>query len=93
MAVVRIPPVLRTHTGGAREVEVSGVTVDEALSSLATTFPTLREQLFVGDELQRYVNVYVNDQDIQYLERLQTPVGPNDTVILLPAMAGGAPIA
>jgi molybdopterin converting factor small subunit len=90
MAHVRVPPVLRSHTGGAREVEASGATVQETLTNLAESYPSLREQLFDGDEIKRYLNVYVNDQDIQYLEKMQTPVADGDTVILLPAMAGGS---
>ena len=89
MSNVRIPPVLRTHTGGSREVEAEGATVGDVLASLTSEYPGLREQLFEGESLQRYVNVYVNDEDIQYLERLATPVGPKDTVVILPAMAGG----
>ena len=58
-------------------------------ANLTSNYPGLREQLFEGDALQRYVNVYVNDEDIQYLEKLATPVGPKDTVVILPAMAGG----
>jgi sulfur-carrier protein len=89
MSSVRIPPVLRAHTGGSREVAADGDTVGTVLANLTTEFPGLREQLFEGDALQRYVNVYVNDEDIQYLEKLATPVGPKDTVVILPAMAGG----
>lgn len=89
MSTVRIPPVLRPHAGGAKTLRASGSTVDEVLRGVAVEYPELGGQLFDGDELHRYVNVYVNDQDIQYLQRLETPVGENDTVIILPAMAGG----
>lgn len=89
MSNVRIPPVLRAHTGGSREVEADGDTVGTVLANLTSDYPGLRDQLFEGDALQRYVNVYVNDEDIQYLEKLATPVGPKDTVVILPAMAGG----
>jgi sulfur-carrier protein len=89
MSNVRIPPVLRAHTGGSREVTAEGDTVGTVLINLTSNYPELREQLFEGDALQRYVNVYVNDEDIQYLDKLATPVGPNDTVVILPAMAGG----
>lgn len=90
MSTVRIPPVLRSQTGGAREVQTSGSTVKEVLTDLAQQYPSLKGQLFQDGQLQRYVNVYVNDQDIQYLQRLDTPVGAEDTVIILPAMAGGS---
>lgn len=90
MSTVRVPPVLRPHTGGARDVEARGSTVREVLDSLADAYPALRGQLFENGNLQRYVNVYVNDQDIQYLRKLDTPVSDADTVIILPAMAGGS---
>lgn len=90
MSTVRVPPVLRQHTGGTRDVEASGETVGDALKDLARQYPGLESQLFSDGDLQRYVNVYVNDQDIQYLQKLDTPVASDDTIILLPAMAGGA---
>ena len=90
MSTVRIPPVLRQQTGGSKDVEAEGQTVGEVLRDLTARYPTLTSHLFDGDELQRYVNIYLNDQDIQYLQRLATPVGASDTVIILPAMAGGA---
>jgi len=90
MSTVRVPPVLRQQTGGAREIEVDGSTVGEALRSLVRRHPSLREALFQGDELQPFVNVYLNDEDIQYLEKLDTPLSPRDTILLLPAMAGGS---
>lgn len=89
MSTVRIPPVLRKQTGGAKEVEAEGGTVRDVLQSLAQQYPALRDQLFQDGNLQRYVNVFVNDQDVQYLQQLDTPVSPQDTVIILPAMAGG----
>jgi molybdopterin converting factor small subunit len=89
MSKVRIPPVLRQQTGGSREVVADGNTVGEVLRSLAERFPPLRDQLFEDGQLRRYINVFVNDQDIQYLQKLETEVSPHDTVIILPAMAGG----
>ncbi|MFI5227236.1 MAG: ubiquitin-like small modifier protein 1 [Candidatus Limnocylindrales bacterium] len=90
MTAVRIPPVLRSNVGGAKEVAVSGTTVGEALTSLVTQHPGLREQLLTGDgELNRFVNVYLDGQDIRYLEELATPVAEHDQIIVLPAMAGG----
>ncbi|MBV9281746.1 MAG: MoaD family protein [Chloroflexi bacterium] len=90
MSTIRIPPVLRSQTGGAKEVQARGATVREVLQQLASEYPSLQSQLFQDGQLQRYINVYVNDQDIQYLERLDTPVSDRDTVIILPAMAGGS---
>ena len=90
MTAVRIPPVLRTAAGNQKQVDVSGATVGEALESLISQFPGLREQLLTEDGgLNRFVNVYVNGRDVRYEQELSTPVGEQDTVILLPAMAGG----
>ena len=89
MSTVRIPPVLRSHTGGEREIETSGGTVGDALADLVERYPSMKSQLFDNETLQRYVNVYLNNQDIQYMDKLQTPVQDNDTIIILPAMAGG----
>ena len=90
MSSVRIPPVLRDAVGGSRSVAASGATVAEVLSDLFRQFPALRERVTEGGELSRFVNVYLNDRDVRYRDGLQTPVGEADTVILLPAMAGGS---
>ena len=90
MATVRIPPTLRTATGGAREVEASGDTVRDLLDDLAEQFPSLRGQVFDGGEIAPFVNVYVEGEDVRTLEGLETEVHDGSTVILLPAMAGGA---
>jgi [CysO sulfur-carrier protein]-thiocarboxylate-dependent cysteine synthase len=90
MARVRIPPTLRDAVGGAREVEASGSTLRDLLSDLAERFPTLgRQVLEDGSELAPFVNVYVDNEDVRTLEGLDTPLGEDATVILLPAMAGG----
>jgi sulfur-carrier protein len=90
MTAVRIPPVLRAQAGNQKQVEVTGATVGEAITSLIGQFPGLREQLLTEDgSLNRFVNVYVNGRDVRYEQELATPVGEGDTVILLPAMAGG----
>jgi sulfur-carrier protein len=91
MATVRIPPVLRTQTAGESEVSVKGTTVGEALKALAEQHPGTGEQLFSPEgDLNRYVNVYLNDEDVRVLEGLDTSLGESDTVVILPAMAGGA---
>jgi molybdopterin converting factor small subunit len=91
MSVVRIPPVLRANAGGNKEVEVTGETVGDVLSALVVEYPGLRSQLLTDEgELNRFVNVYLNDQDIRYLQERATPVESRDTLIILPAMAGGA---
>ena len=90
MPTVRIPPVLRPRTGGESEVDASGATVGQVLNALAERHPDTREQLFGPDgELNRYVNIYLNDEDVRVLEGLETPASDADTVVILPAMAGG----
>lgn len=90
MPTVRIPPVLRPQTGGESEVSAAGETVGEVLRALAEAHPETRQQLFGADgELNRYVNVYLNDEDVRVLDGLQTRAGEADTVVILPAMAGG----
>jgi len=90
MTAVRIPAVLRPAVGGEKELDVQGGTVGEVIDSLIGRFPTLRDQLLTAEGgLNRFVNVYVNGQDVRYLEGLATKVEPRDEVRLLPAMAGG----
>ena len=87
---VRIPTILRTYTGGAKAVEGSGATLDELLTNLDTAHGGLRERLVDGEKLRRFVNVYLNDEDVRFLGGLETPVKDGDTVTVLPAVAGGA---
>jgi len=90
MATVRIPPVLRAQAGGQAEVEASGSDVGEVLRSLAAAHPDTEAQLFGPEgDLNRYVNVYLNDEDVRVLDGLGTAVSDGDTVVILPAMAGG----
>ncbi len=89
MANVRLAPVLRSSVGGAKQVSVEGGTLNEVLSNLYQRYPSLKEQIQPTEELSKFVNVYVNDQDVRFLNKLETPVGPSDTITLLPAMAGG----
>ncbi len=90
MPTVKIPPVLRAQTGGEAEVSADGATVGDVLQSLAERHPDARAQLFSPEgELNRYVNVYLNDEDVRVLEGLGTAVADGDTVVILPAMAGG----
>ena len=90
MATIKIPPVLRPSVGGEREVSAAGASVGEVLTGLVEAYPETRSQLFSGaGELNRYVNVYVNDEDVRVLEGLDTAVGEADVLVILPAMAGG----
>ena len=85
-----IPPVLRAETGGDAEVTAPGTTVGDVLRAVAEAHPGTRAQLFASSgELNRYVNVYVNDEDVRVLDGLETPVSDSDRVVILPAMAGG----
>jgi sulfur-carrier protein len=89
MSLVRIPPTLRAETRGEREVLADGHNVRELLDDLMGKFPALRGQLLENDELAPFVNVYVDGEDVRTREGLETHVAETDTVILLPAMAGG----
>ncbi len=91
MSHVRIPPVLRTATGGQKQVDVAGATVGQVIDGLVTAYPGLESQLLApGGELNRFVNVFLNDTDVRHLQALETPVDDRDTLLLLPAMAGGS---
>jgi sulfur-carrier protein len=91
MALIKIPPVLRASVGGEKEVTADGGDVGTVLRSLAAQHPDTESQLFGADgALNRYVNVYLNDEDVRVLDGLETTVGEGDVLVILPAMAGGA---
>jgi molybdopterin synthase sulfur carrier subunit len=87
---VRIPTILRSYTGGAKSVQGSGSTLGELLINLDSEHGGLRERLVDGEKLRRFVNVYLNDEDVRFLGGLETPVADGDTVTVLPAVAGGS---
>ena len=90
MPVVTIPTPLRPHTGGQSRVEAQGATVGEILNDLGTRYPEFHKRIFDGNgDLQQYVNVYVNSEDIRYLDDLTTAVSDRDVVDIIPAVAGG----
>ena len=90
MATIKIPPVLRPSVGGEKEVLAAGGSVGDVLRALAEQHPATQQQLFGADgQLNRYVNVYLNDEDVRVLDGLDTGVGESDTLVILPAMAGG----
>jgi len=90
VATVKIPPVLRAAVGGEKELTAEGSSVGEILHTVAENHPETESQLFSSDGgLNRYVNVYLNDEDVRVLDGLQTAVGAGDTLVILPAMAGG----
>ena len=91
MATIKIPPVLRSAVGGEREISAEGDNVGEILRAVVEEHPSTQAQLFGADgDLNRYVNIYLNDEDVRVLEGLETTVGVTDTLVILPAMAGGA---
>ncbi len=90
MSTVFIPSVLRPSVGGVKSLEVDGATIRSVVGGLVERHPSLGGQLLTDDgDLNRFVNVYVNGEDVRYLAGLDTPVAPGDEVRLLPAMAGG----
>lgn len=86
---VRIPTILRTHTGGAKEVHAEGATLAEVIDDLEAHYPGLKTRLVDESGLRRFVNVYVNDEDVRFMGGLDTPVSDGDSVTVLPAVAGG----
>ena len=91
MSVVRVPTVLRAATGGAATVETTGATIGEVFQGLVERYPDLRPQVLQDDgTLHRHLNVFLNDDDIRYIGRLEAKVGADDTITLMPAVAGGA---
>ena len=87
---VRVPTTLRTLTAGASEVPVEGATVSEVLGSLEAKHPGFTERLLDGDGgLRRFVNLFVADDDVRFLQGLDTPVPDGETVSIIPAVAGG----
>jgi len=89
MSKVRIPPVMRSQTGGARDIEATGNTVGEVLDDLIQQYPALSDQLYEDRQLRRFVNVYLAGEDIRFLGGLATPVPDGSELTILPAVAGG----
>jgi molybdopterin converting factor small subunit len=93
MTTVRIPTPLRPYTGGNGSVTVAGATVGQALDDLTTQYPTLRPHLYDGEALRSFVNIYLNKEDVRGLDGPATAVSDNDTLMIIPSIAGGAPAA
>jgi molybdopterin converting factor small subunit len=87
---VSIPTILRTHTGGEKSVEAKGSTVAEVISDLEARHNGISARLLTNGSLHRFVNIYVDDEDIRFAGGLEAPVGENSSVTILPAVAGGA---
>jgi len=86
---VRIPTILRTYTDGERAVDAKGATVAEIIDDLETNHQGIKERLVENDEVRRFVNIYVNDEDIRFIGGLEAALGDGDTMVILPAVAGG----
>ncbi|HXD86304.1 MAG TPA: ubiquitin-like small modifier protein 1 [Urbifossiella sp.] len=86
---IQIPTPMREQSGGNAEVAVSGSTVKAALDDLIRQYPGLQPKLFDGGKLRPYVNVFVDDEDIRYLDEMNTPISDGQIVALIPAVAGG----
>ena len=86
---VRIPTILRTYTGGEKAVSAEGASLSALIDDLETNHPGIKERLIEGGDLRRFVNVYVNDEDVRFTGALDTAVKDGDSVTILPAVAGG----
>ncbi len=87
---VQVPTPMRQHTEGQTGVEAAGATVKDVLDNLGAKFPALTGRIFENGQVRRFVNIYLNDEDIRYLGQLETPLKDGDVVSILPALAGGA---
>ena len=86
---VSIPTILRSYTANARSVDAAGDTLTDVISDLDKQFPGLGERLLENGELRRFVNIYINDEDVRFLGSLNAPLSDGDTITVLPAVAGG----
>ena len=86
---VRIPTILRTYTGGEKAVDASGETLAAVIDDLETNHPGIKERLVDGADLRRFVNIYINDEDVRFLGGLEAQVADGDQIVVLPAVAGG----
>ena len=86
---VRIPTILRTYTGGEKSVDATGDTLSALIDSLEANHPGLKDRLIDGGDLRRFVNVYINDEDVRFIGSLEATLNDGDQVVILPAVAGG----
>jgi molybdopterin converting factor small subunit len=86
---VRIPTILRTYTDGAKSVDGQGASLSALIDDLEANHPGIKDRLIDDGELRRFVNVYVNDEDVRFLGGLEAPLSDGDQVVVLPAVAGG----
>lgn len=86
---VRIPTILRPYTSGEKLVTAQGTTLAEVINDLEINHPGMGERLLDENGLRRFINIYVNDEDVRYIDGLQSVIGENDSITILPAVAGG----
>ena len=88
---VKVPTVLRKHTEGEASIDASGSTVRELIDDIVKKYPDFKDRVLTGDgQLHRFINVYANDEDVRYLDGLDTKLGDGDVLSILPAVAGGS---
>jgi MoaD family protein len=87
---VRIPTILRTYTGGEKAVQANGATLAALIEDLEANHPGIKDRLIEGEELRRFVNVYINDEDVRFIGGLGAELADGDQVVVLPAVAGGS---
>jgi molybdopterin converting factor small subunit len=90
MTTIRIPTPLRPYTNGQSSVQVTGDSVSAVLSDLTSQHPDLRQHLYEDDKLRSFVNVFLNEEDVRYLDGVETAVSDNDTLMIVPSIAGGS---
>jgi sulfur-carrier protein len=86
---VRVPTILRTYTDGEKAVPAEGGSLGDVIDNLETNHPGIKERLVENDDLRRFINVYVNDEDVRFTGGLETSLSDGDAVVILPAVAGG----
>lgn len=89
MPTIRIPTPLRPYTNGQSSVQVTGDSVGAVLTALTDQHPDLRQHLYDGDKLRSFVNVFLNEEDVRFLDGVDTAVSDNDTLMIIPSIAGG----
>lgn len=89
MASIKIPTPLRPYTGEQAQIAVSGATVGEAINDLVTQHPELRAHLFNGNQLRNFVNIFIGEEDVRFLDGLDTPIEPDSSLRIIPSIAGG----
>ncbi|AIY16752.1 MoaD/ThiS family protein [Pimelobacter simplex] len=87
---VRIPTILRTYTGGEKAVNADGANLSALIDSLEANHPGIKDRLIDGGDLRRFVNIYINDEDVRFIGSLEAALSDGDQVVILPAVAGGA---